>query len=188
MQEFLPILAETKPHPLWQTIISSTFTWGLALGLLIAFFTWKSAIAAKGTLKREIRRLKEEADDLQKHLNTQLKINATGNEALQKENIDLKANNENLRVNLHEAQQKPGKQEMRQLQITESAVSIMRKQAPGFAPAWEQALTQAEQDREDAEGGFKKLVKKVIPGIGHSPSTQSKEVKIVDAESTDDAL
>jgi len=176
MQEFLPILAETKPHPLWQTIISSTFTWGLSLGLLIAFFTWKSAIAAKGTLKREIRRLKEEADDLQKHLNTQLKINATGNEALQKENIDLKANNENLRVNLHEAQQKPGKQEMRQLQT------------PGFAPAWEQALTQAEQDREDAEGGFKKLVKKVIPGIGHSPSTQSKEVKIVDAESTDDAL
>jgi len=58
----------------------------------------------------------------------------------------------------------------------------------GFAPAWEQALSQAEQDREDAEGGFKKLVKKVIPSIGQSPSSNSKDIKIVDAETTDDSL
>ena len=44
----------------------------------------------------------------------------------------------------------------------------MREQAPGFAPAWEQALRKAEADYEAGEGGLKKLVKKVIPGIGVS--------------------
>lgn len=104
--------------------------------------------------------------DLQNHLNTQLKINATGNESLQRELESLKQQNETLRINNTALQQKPGRAEQRQLQIYETAVRIMREQAPGFAPAWEKATRQSELDLEAADSGLKKLVRKVIPGLG----------------------
>ena len=149
-------------------IIKHPFVWGLALGLLIAAFIWKSAFSAKSNLKREITRHQDEGRDLQGHLNTQLKINATGNDALQKEIDELRSQNETLRINIATLQSKPGRNEARQLQIMESAARLMREQAPGFAPAWEQAIQRAESDHEAAEGGLKKLMRKVIPGIGTS--------------------
>jgi chromosome segregation ATPase len=157
---------------LW-TIISEPFTWGLGLGLLIAAFIMKSSMTAKKTLRSEINRLQAEGRDLQGHLNTQLKVNAAGTESLEKELKELRTQNENLRVNLATLQNKPGRAEARQLQVMETAVSIMREQAPGFAPVWEQALQRSETEYEAGEGGLKKLMRKVIPGIGHSGSTPS---------------
>ncbi len=159
---------------LWP-IITHPFIWGLALGLLLTAFVWKSGLTAKGTLKREINRLQSEGRELQGHLNTQLKINASGNNTLEKDLNELRTQNENLRVNLASLQNKPGRAEVRQLQITESAVRIMREQAPGFAPAWEQALKRAEAEHEAGEGGLKKLMRKVIPGIGTSHPTAPAE-------------
>jgi hypothetical protein len=159
---------------LW-SIIREPFVWGLALGLLITAFVWKSSLTAKATQRREIKRLQDEGRELQGHLNTQLKINASGNESLEKELKELRTQNENLRVNLSSVQNKPGRAESRQLQINENAIRIMREQAPGFAPAWEQALHRAEADHEAGEGGLKKLMRKVIPGIGHSSSTPPAE-------------
>lgn len=157
------------------TIIGEHFVWGLALGLLLAAFVLKSSLTAKATQRREIKRLQDEGRELQGHLNTQLKINASGNESQEKELKELRTQNENLRVNLASVQNKPGRAEARQLQITENAVRIMREQAPGFAPAWEQALQRAESEHEAGEGGLKKLMRKVIPGIGHSSSTPPAE-------------
>ena len=149
-------------------LLKQPFVWGLGLGLLIAAFLWKSSLSARSALRAEIKRLRDESRELQGHLNTQLKLNAKGTDEIQKELDELRTQNENLRVNLAGFQHKPGRAEMRQLHINEAAVSIMREQAPGFAPAWEQALRKAEADYEAGEGGLKKLVKKVIPGIGTS--------------------
>ena len=154
-------------------ILTHPFTLGLLLGLLVAGFLWKSGLAARGHLKRDITRLQEEGRELQGHLNTQLKLNARGADELQKELDELRTQNENLRVNIATLQSKPGRAEQRQYQITEAAIRAMREQAPGFAPAWEQALRTAEADYEDAEGGLKRLVKKVIPGIGTSAPAPS---------------
>ncbi len=52
----------------------------------------------------------------------------------------------------------------------------MREQAPGFAPAWEQALRDAGEDAQSAESGLKKLVRKVIPALGISSSAPAKDV------------
>ena len=158
-------------------ILTHPFTLGLLLGLLIAGFLWKSGSAARGHLKREIRRLQEEGRELQGHLNTQLKLNARGTDELQKELNEVKKQNETLRVNFATLQAKPGRAEHRQYQITETAIRAMREQAPGFAPAWEQALRTAEGEYEEAEGGLKKLVRKVIPGI----STAATHSPVVDA-------
>ncbi|MGH8047656.1 MAG: hypothetical protein ACREKL_10440 [Chthoniobacterales bacterium] len=151
-------------------IIQNPFTWGLALGLLIAAFVLKNAFTARGHFKREIARLKTEIDDLQRHINTHLKITATGSERLEKELAALKEQNENLRVNFAALQQKPGRAEGRQLQVYESAVAKMREQAPGFAQAWERALRDSHAEQDAAESGLTKLIRKVFPGSATSSS------------------
>ena len=148
-------------------VLTHPFTWGLGLGLLIVAFVLKNAFSTKTQLNREIKRLKDEHDQLQKHLNTHLKITASGNDRLEKDLSSLKEQNENLRVNIAALQQRPGRAEARQLQILETAVARMREQAPGFAQAWELAVRQATADQDAAESGFTKLIRKVLPS---SPS------------------
>lgn len=162
------------------TILTYPFTLGLLLGLLVAGFLWKSGLAARGHLKREIRRLQEEGRELQGHLNTQLKLNARGTEDIQKELDQIKSQNETLRVNLATLQSKPGRAEQRQHHINEAAIRAMREQAPGFAPAWERALRSAEAEYEDGEKGLKRLVKRVIPAIGTSAAATSVETNHAD--------
>jgi hypothetical protein len=158
---------------LFQSALEQPFTWGLLLGLLVAAFIWKAGFTARRALQREIRRIAGEMKDLQTHLNTQLKINASGNEALQSELAALRQQNETLRVNFAALQQKPGRAEQRQLQVCEIAIRAMREQAPGFAPAWEKALRQGETEVDAAESGLKKLVRRVIPSLGPSQSPQA---------------
>ena len=153
--------------------LKNPFVWGLLLGLLIAAFVLKSGLTAKRHANREVQRVSAEMKELQNHLNTQLKINASGNESLQAELEALKRQNETLRVNYATLQQKPGRAEQRLLQVYEMAIRSMREQAPGFAPAWEKAMRQADVDVEAAESGLKKLVRRVLPGLGNTPSTQN---------------
>ena len=150
---------------LWP-IFSHPFTWGLAIGLLIAGFVLKNAFTSKAHLNREIKRHKEDLSQLQKHLSTHLKITASGNDRLEKDLASLREQNENLRVNIAALQQRPGRAEARQLQILETAVARMREQAPGFAQAWEQAVRQATADQDAAESGLSRLIRKVLPSSG----------------------
>lgn len=166
-------------------IIKQPFTWGLLLGLLIAFFFWKTGFTAVRTARRELKRLETEQKELQGHLNTQLKINASGNEALQKELDGLKQQNETLRVNNSALQHKPGRNEQRLLHVYEIAIRTMREQAPGFAQAWEKAIRQAESDVDAAESGLKKLVRRVIPGLS-GPGAATPQSALIVSEETDE--
>ncbi|WP_035603458.1 hypothetical protein [Haloferula sp. BvORR071] len=166
---------------IWENI-NWYFVGGLGTGLAVAAAAWKSGFSARRRLGKDIRKLENELRELQGHLNTQLKINAQGNDSIQKDLDEQKRQNENLRVSLASLQNKPGKAELRHAQITESAVRLMREQAPGFAPAWEKAMRQAEGELEAGESGLKKLVRRVIPGIGmgsagaaHSGAAQDSE-------------
>ena len=152
--------------PMLMEILKSPFTWGLLTGLLIAVFIWKGGFTARRVAAREIKRLEAELKELQGHLNTQLKINASGNESLRAELEGLRQQNENLRVNLAAMQQKPGRAEQRLLQVQEIAIRRMREQAPGFAAAWEKALREGEAELQAADSGLVKLMRRVIPGIG----------------------
>ena len=167
---------------LFYAALQERFVWGLLLGLLIAGFIWKSGFSARRHLAREIKRLEGELKDLQKHLNTQLKVNASGNEALQSELDLLRTQNENLRVNNAALSQKPGRAEMRLLQVHEIAIRAMHEQAPGFAPAWEKAMRQGEAELEAADGGLKKLLRMVIPSLA-APQVVAKSAINIDSES-----
>ena len=160
-------------------IISEPFTWGLLVGLLLLATTWRLMRKDVKQLRVEKKRLETENKELQGHLNTQLKINSKGNEKLEKQLEELKEQNETLRINLSLSNQKPGKAEQRQFQIMESAAGVMREQAPGFAQAWEKALRDSEADYEAAQGGFKKLIRKVLP------SSKSAQVVSLEEDSTE---
>ncbi|MES2982139.1 MAG: hypothetical protein V4727_07490 [Verrucomicrobiota bacterium] len=158
-----------------QEITQHPFTWGLLLGLLIVGFILKNAISTKFRMRREIKKLETELRELQSHLNTQMKITASGSDSLTKEIDSLKLQNENLRVNIATLQTKPEKSEQRQFRIQEMAIRSMREQAPGFAGAWEKAVREAEAEIESAESGFTKLMRKVMPGLGNSPKPATEE-------------
>ena len=160
-----------KPMELLNIALQTPFVWGLLLGLLIAGFVWKSGFSARRHLAREIKRLEGELKDMQKHLNTQLKINASGNETLQTELDLLRLQNENLRVNNAALSQKPGRAELRLLQVHEVAIRTMREQAPGFAAAWESAMRKGEVELDEADSGLKKLMRRVIPGLSAPPAS-----------------
>jgi Rod binding domain-containing protein len=51
----------------------------------------------------------------------------------------------------------------------------MREQAPGFAPAWEQAMRAATADLEASESGFTKLLRKVLPSSPASGRVEESE-------------
>jgi hypothetical protein len=165
-----------------QFAIQSPFVWGLLLGLLIAGFILKSGLTARRHAAGELKRVQTELRELQGHLNTQLKINASGNEALNTELESLRRQNENLRVNLAALQQKPGRAEQRLLQIHEAAIRTLREQAPGFAAAWEKAFRQAETDLEATDSGLKKLIRRVIPSLGNSSAPPPQSAVVVTEE------
>jgi hypothetical protein len=169
-------------------IISEPFTWGLVVGLFLLVMVWRLMRKDITMLRSEKKRLQEENKELQGHLNTQLKINAKGNDQLEADLIELREQNENLRSNLNVAKQKPGRAELRHLQMMENAVSVMREQAPGFAPAWEKAMRDAEAAELAAEGGLKKLIRKVLPASKPAPaiSTQEQTTPAEDDKQTED--
>ena len=158
-------------------IISQPFTWGLLVGLFLLGMVWRLMRKDIVTLRAENKRIAEENKDLQGHLNTQLKINSKGTEQLETQLEELREQNETLRGNLNVAKQKPGRSELRHLQMMENAVSVMREQAPGFAPAWEKAMRDAGAAEEAAEGGLKKLMRKVLPGAKFIPAIAMEDAK-----------
>ena len=111
-------------------IISEPFTWGLLVGIFLVVMTWRVMRKDIVMLRGEKKRLEAEVKELQGHLNTQLKIKASGNEQIQNQLEELREQNETLRGNLNVAKQKPGRAELRHLQIMEAAVlSVIAKRS-----------------------------------------------------------
>lgn len=165
-------------------ILGYPFTWGFLVGLLIAFWLWRSVRREVVFLRREQKRLEKDNADLQSHLNTQLKINAAGNKTLEEKLEELREQNETLRQNLNVVRQKPTKAELRHLQIVERAVGVMREQAPGFASAWEKAMRDAQSYEEDVDKGLKKLINRFIPT--RSTASDTDKVKLIEAQEVND--
>ncbi|WP_321778982.1 hypothetical protein [Sulfurimonas sp.] len=118
----------------------------------------------------EIRVHKRELKEYKEHLNRQMKITDLGNKNLEKDLEKYKKENENLRISVKTLGQKPGRAELRLLNIYDGALRKMMLKAPGFSSAWEVALQEAEREYEENEKGFKSIIKKVFgPSITHRP-------------------
>lgn len=125
---------------------------GIAFGGLLSYL--KSLLT--------IRKHKKELTEYKEHLDRQMQITNAGNSNLVKELEQAKKENENLRISVQTLNQKPGRAELRLLNIYDAALRKMMSQAPGFSTAWENSLQEAEREYEANETGLKSIVSKVF--------------------------
>jgi uncharacterized membrane protein YciS (DUF1049 family) len=138
------------------TIIANPFAKGLALGILFCL-----VIYIRGFLRR--RELTQEVVRLRTHLHTKLEIDSKENERRKQEIEVLKQERDNLRITVQSLNQKPGRKEIRQYYIYQTALDLMFEKAPGFAPAWQITLKEAESLFEKSESGVVPLLKRLMP-------------------------
>jgi hypothetical protein len=137
---------------------------GLVVGLVLygvkSFFTTAS--------------LKKELNEYKDHLQRQMKLTQDGTKKLEEDNLKLKSENENLRISVKTLSQKPGRNEIRLLNIYDLAIRKMNAKAPGFAQGWELSLQEAEKEYEERESGIKGAIKRVFaPSITHNKDIDS---------------
>jgi len=108
--------------------------------LLLMLVAWLPGFFKQLGLKKEIKVLNETASK-------QSEINVGGNVQLRNENDQLKKENENFRISLLSLRNKPSKTEVQTLYLYDAAICFMQMNAPGFSPAWGNALQQAEEER-----------------------------------------
>ena len=92
-----------------------------------------------------------------------LEIDSSENERRKNELTRLKQERDNLRITVQSLNQKPGRKEIRQYYIYQTAIDIMFEKAPGFAPAWQVTLKEAENLFEKSESGVVPLLKRLMP-------------------------
>jgi len=129
---------------------SHPFVWGLALGLLFFGLSMYAHLKTKFSLNR-----------YRKLLSDKLEIEAEATQTARKERDELKVENENLRTRVTQLSEKTDGKLQRELEILARAEKAMMITAPGFAPAWENAKTQAAAEISEEDKG-KALPKRIF--------------------------
>ncbi len=160
------------------TILGNPFAKGLAIGILFCL-----VILVRGFFYR--RELSKEVSRLRIHLHTKLEIDSKENERRKQELEILKQERDNLRITVQSLNQKPGRKEIRQYYIYQTALDIMFEKAPGFAPAWLITLKDAEKLFEKSEKGVVPLLKRLMPT---SPDKQIAEYEKLSRVSLEDNM
>ena len=154
----------------FSSILGNPFFRGLLIGLLFAVIFWVRSLFKIRQLTAEIKKLRE-------HMHTKFEIESAENERRKSDIEKLKQERDNLRNMLQVLNQKPGKLEIRQAQIYQKAVEIMFEKSPGFAPAWQITLKEAEEEMRGAEKGILPFIKRVTSSTGTGTSEQEKPRK-----------
>ncbi|AGF78464.1 hypothetical protein UWK_01913 [Desulfocapsa sulfexigens DSM 10523] len=160
------------------TIIDNPFAKGLAIGLFFCLF-----IMIRGYLRR--RELRKEVTKLRTHLHTKLEIDSEENERRKQKYEILKQERDNLRITVQSLNQKPGRKEIRQYYLYQTALDMMFEKAPGFAPAWQITLKEAESLFEKSERGVVPLLKRLMPT---SPDKQIEQYEKISRVSLEDGI
>lgn len=121
---------------------SMPFVWGLALGLLFFGLSAYAHLKTKFSLQR-----------YKKLLSDKLEIEAEATLSARRERDALKVENENLRTRVTQLSEKTDGKLQHELEILARAERAMMISAPGFAPAWENAKTQAATDISEEDKG-----------------------------------
>ncbi|MDQ7044011.1 MAG: hypothetical protein Q9M34_10855 [Sulfurimonas sp.] len=140
---------------------------GIVIGWFLSFIKSRFEVAK---YKKEIKEFKE-------HLNRQMQITNEGSKNLEDALEQLKKENENLRISVQTLGQKPGRSEIRLLNIYDQALRKMQMRAPGFSSAWEMSLQEAESEYEANEKGLKSIIRRVFkPSSSQSTDQPIKEI------------
>jgi hypothetical protein len=160
----------------FMAIIGNPFAKGLALGILFCIIIYIRGFLRRAEMSKEVNRLRS-------HLHTKLEIDSSENERRKAELEKLKQERDNLRITVQSLNQKPGRKEIRQYFIYQTALDIMFEKAPGFAPAWQITLKEAEGLFEKSEKGVVPLLKRLMPS---TPDKQAEEYEKISRVSLED--
>ncbi len=98
-------------------------------------------------------KLKSELGRFRRHLSDKLEIEADTMKKIKSEQEMLRKENETLRVKVNALNEIPDRKLQRDLEIYARAEKRMLINAPGFAPAWETAKSEAHNDLAEEEAG-----------------------------------
>ena len=129
------------------SLLCNPFTAGLVIGLIVAAVVWARGVLKTRSLNASLKKLRE-------HLHTKLEIDSEENERRKAELATVKQERDNLRNMVQVLNQKPGKTELRQMQVYQKAIEIMFEKSPGFAPAWQITMKEADEEIQQAEKGI----------------------------------
>ena len=121
--------------------------------------------------------LNKEIQKLREHLQTKFEIESADNERRKEEMVQLRQERDNLRNMIQVLNQKPGKQEIRQAQVYQRAVESMFEKSPGFAPAWQITLKEAEEEMRNAEKGLLPFFKRMTGSASAASAPEEKKPK-----------
>lgn len=144
-------------------IESYPFVAGLLVGLFVAALLWLRGVFVRLGKDRELKRLK----DL---LATKLEIEAKAQRTLSDELESLRKQNENLRVSLKTVEAKPDRQAVRQLHVYDQAIRALLGRSPGFGPAWQTVLEEAERQVAQVDEGLVARVRRTFSREAPLPS------------------
>lgn len=138
--------------------LDSTHLWALIIGFVIGLLLYISSFRAHWKTKAEFRRYKKMLSDKMDLEHKQLSD-------LTKERERLTKESENMRLQISRLNDRTDNKLQREMEIYARAEKQMNINAPGFAPAWEIAKSQALTQLETEEKGnsfpqriFRKLV------------------------------
>lgn len=152
--------------------LNSTHLWALGIGLVIGLFFFFMALRAYWSVTREFRRYKKMLADKMELEHRQL------NE-LTKEREKFLKENENLRLQVARLNDRTDNKVARELEIYARAEKQMNISAPGFAPAWEIAKSQALTQLENEERGNsfpQRIFRKLVGGSNPSAALPAEAV------------
>ncbi|MGM0431298.1 MAG: hypothetical protein ACQEQU_01130 [Spirochaetota bacterium] len=148
------------------------FLIGLGVGLVPFLIALIANARMKSKHKKEMQRIRE-------MVTQKMDLESESLYQLKSEIQSLKSQNENLRVSLRSMSQKATRKEMTRLQIYERGIEIMQLKAPGFAPAWQTALQESEQEFDKIFFGFKPFTRRTASARiidKHSSQSQLDEI------------
>ncbi len=138
--------------------LTSLHLWALVIGFALGFLLFVAQFRAHWKTKSEFRRYK-------KMLGDKMEIEHRQLNELNKEREKITKENESLRMQVSRLNERSDNKIQREMEIYARAEKQMMINAPGFAPAWEIAKSQALSQIETEEKGnsfpqriFRKLV------------------------------
>ncbi|MBV5316996.1 MAG: hypothetical protein JZU50_04255 [Desulfobulbaceae bacterium] len=149
-------------------ILTNPFLRGLTIGLVVAAILWVRGLLKARELNSHLKKLRE-------HLHTKLEIDSAENERRKNDLEKIKQERDNLRNMVQVLNQKPGRPELRQVQVYQKAIEIMFEKSPGFAPAWQITVKEAEEELKRAERGIIPFFKRMTTSSSNGSEKTSKK-------------
>jgi hypothetical protein len=148
------------------------FYLGLGIGGVLGLIGIAFAVMRLFDTKGEVKRLK-------RHLSDKLELEAEATNRLRLDLLELKQQNENLRIKVANLNQYPDKRLQRELEIYARAERFMVSSSPGFPAVWEEAKRSAVTGLEQEENG-NSLPKRVFNALLNRPSYKASNSDQVD--------